>query len=275
MSLYHSLKQAYWQMPGVYRSIRQKSHHAYLRTNRGYRAWLRNANHVTGPCGKPEARWHNATLKTPHEWKQATDQVKRLGLPLHEDLPKNWDSLAALDLILGCTTTNARVLDAGSALYSVILPWLFLYGYKRLIGINLLFKSRLKRGPITYEFGDITRTDFGPGTFYAITCLSVVEHGVDLDLYFREMARILKPNGVLFTSTDYYEFPIHTAGKVAFGVPIHIFTREEVVDALQLARRYSLEPTTPPDLSCIDKPIYWKEFDLRYTFLNLTLRKRA
>ena len=273
---YSSLKRAYWLMPPTYRRAIDKAHEAWLETNAGYRTSLRNQSKAAGgPYGKPEARWQNTALKTIEEWNQAVDQAKRLGLPLHEDLPKNWDSLAALDLILGSTTTHARVLDAGSAPYSVILPWLFLYGYKQLVGINLTFRSRIRRGPIIYEFGDITRTEFRPGTFDAVSCLSVVEHGVDLNLYFREMARILKPNGVLFTSTDYFESPLDTAGKVAFGVPVHIFTRQEIVDALVVAKEYGLEPTSPPDLSCRDKPIYWSQFDLRYTFLNLTLRKAA
>ena len=38
--------------------------------------------------------------------------------------------------------------------------------------------------------GDITKLRFDAGTFDAVTCLSVVEHGVDLDAYFREMSRI-------------------------------------------------------------------------------------
>ncbi len=53
--------------------------------------------------------------------------------------------------------------------YSRILPWLFLYGYKRLFGINLVFKEKTKRGPITYKHGDVTRTDYAPASFDAIT----------------------------------------------------------------------------------------------------------
>jgi hypothetical protein len=62
------------------------------------------------------------------ELKRSVEQVQRLGLPLIGDHPKNWDSLAALDLILRSTDRTARVFDAGGALYSMILPWLALLG---------------------------------------------------------------------------------------------------------------------------------------------------
>lgn len=54
---------------------------------------------------------------------------------------KNWDGLAALACILQTTRTSATVLDAGAALGSMILPWLFLYGYRSLVGVNLQFES--------------------------------------------------------------------------------------------------------------------------------------
>lgn len=93
------------------------------------------------------------------------------------------------------------MLDAGAEMYSCILPWLCLYKFRRVEGINLVFKGVTRRGPITYKYGDITHTEYDTATFDAITCLSVVEHGVDLNTYFREMSRILKPGGILITST--------------------------------------------------------------------------
>ena len=49
--------------------------------------------------------------------------------------------------------------------------------------------------PIRYIPGDLTHTPFPDGYFDAIACLSVIEHGVPLQNYFREMYRLLKPNG--------------------------------------------------------------------------------
>ena len=243
------------------------------RTTLGYRFLLRRDYGVSGPHGYPNARWSNAVLKTQDEVDAAIDQIRVLGLPIMDDPPKNWDSLAALDLILKTTNRDARVFDAGGELYSVILPWLFLYGYKSLIAGNLVFNSKMHKGPITYQYADITKTAFPPATFDAITCLSVIEHGVDLRAYFREMSRILKPRGTLITSTDYYETAIDARGQMAYGVPIRIFTRDEITRALEMAREFSLIPMAPLDLSSGETVVHWDKYDLKFSFLIFSLQK--
>jgi SAM-dependent methyltransferase len=196
-----------------------------------------------------------------------------LGIPTIQDLPKNWDSLAALDVILRETDHSARIFDAGGEMYSMILPWLFLYGYRNLTAGNLVFTRPLRRGPITYMHADITRTSFADHTMDVVTCLSVIEHGVDLGSYFKEMSRVLKPGGLLITSTDYFETQINTRGQTAYGVPIHIFTSAEIRDGLRIAERYGLPSVAPIDLTCEDKVVHWRQFDLDYTFLNFCLKK--
>lgn len=247
----------------------------FLRTTAGRGLYFRWKWGRYKPVSPPRAPWKNTVLKTEQEWKDAVEQAERLGLPLHFDPPKNWDSLAALDCILQTTTPEARILDAGAELYSVILPWLALYGYTRLTGINLVFPRPIWLGPILYEYGDISKTRFGDNTFDVITCLSVIEHGVDLPAYFREMSRILKPNGVLITSTDYYNDPIETKDKTAFGFPLHIFSRKEIAEGLNIARKYGLIETGSLDLNCRDKAVRWKEMNLEYTYLIFTLEKRT
>ena len=239
-----------------------------------YRLYLKMKYGIDSPSGYPKVPWENKVLKTHKEWISAVDQVESLDLPSHSDPPKDWDSLAALNCILTRTNPTGYILDAGAELYSMILPWLFLYGYKNLYGINLAFEKCRRRGPIHYRYGDITKTSFNDKTFDAVTCLSVVEHGVDLKLYFKEMSRILKPNGILITSTDYHEFPINTKDKKAYGVPVHIFSRNEISAALDIANDFDLELTNPIDLSCNEKPIYWKRLDLRFTYLIFSLQKK-
>lgn len=245
------------------------------RTPLGYRFLLRRDYGVSGPHGYPNAQWANAVLKSQDEVDAAIDQIRMLGLPIMDDAPKNWDSLVALDWILKTTNKNARVFDAGGELYSVILPWLSLYGYKNLIAGNLVFNSRIKKGPITYQYADITQTGFPSATFDAITCLSVIEHGVDLPTYFSEMSRILKPRGTLITSTDYYETAIDTRGQTAYGVPIRIFTRDEITRALEMAEEFSLIPVAPLDLSSGETVVHWEKYDLKFSFLIFSLQKAA
>ncbi len=192
---------------------------------------------------------------------------------MHRGPEKNWDHLAAVTTILANTAPSARILDAGAEIYSNVLPALFLYGYRELYGINLSFTDPTRRGPIRYLSGDLTRTAFPDSFFDAITCLSVIEHGVPLADYFREMYRLLKPNGLLITSTDYYPTPVDTRGHVAHGTPIKIFSKPEILTALDLARSVGFELSGDIDLDCEDKPICWEPFGLEYTFVLFTLRK--
>jgi len=237
-----------------------------------YLEWRR---FLGAPIARPEAPWVNGVLQTRREWEEAFEQVKRLGLPPHHDPPKNWDSLAAVALILRETDASARVLDAGATLASVVLPWLSLYGYRNLWGINLAFRRPKHRGPIRYERGDITRTRFAPATFDVVTCLSVIEHGVNPRAYFAEALRILKPGGFLITSTDYWADPIPTGNNIAFGAPVHVFSRPELEDLLRSAEKFGLRLTDDLDLRCRDRAVSWKEFDLEYTFVLFAMRKDA
>jgi SAM-dependent methyltransferase len=239
--------------------------------------WLWNREHdvkTSTPTGKPEAPWWNAVLLSKTDADSVVKQLERLRLPAMQDHPKNWDSLAALDLLLRKTDRNAQILDAGSERYSMILPWLAMYGYRHLRGCNLVFDKPSRMGPIRYEYGDITATSYADATFDAVTCLSVVEHGVNIEAYFREMARIVKPGGLLVTSTDYYETPVDTFGRSAYGVPIRIFDRAAILDAFAIAKRYGFELLSPIDLTARDKVVHWTQHGLSYTFIVFSMIRR-
>jgi SAM-dependent methyltransferase len=221
----------------------------------------------------PEAPWYNNTLLSEQEWRDARAQVRRLRLPPHRDPYKNWDQLAAIDLILRRTDHSARILDAGAVIGSRVLPWLEMYGCTELVGINPKFDEPLQRGAIRYLHGDITQTPFEDNSFDVITCMSVIEHGVESAAYLSETARILKPNGYLITSVDYYCERVDTHGKRAYGVPIHIYNTPEILSLLELANQVGLVSTGQLQLHCQDKPISWR--GLNYTFLIFTLQKTA
>lgn len=165
--------------------------------------------------------------------------------------------------------------DAGGEFYSRILPWLGLYGYTRLVAGNLDFEATEHRGAISYERMDLTRTRFADASVDAVTCLSVVEHGVDLEEYFREMARVLKPGGLLITSTDFWETPVETEGRSAHGVPITVFTPADIAAALDAAERHGFALMAPLDLTVGHRVVHWARYDLSYTFALFSLRKSA
>ena len=99
-------------------------------------------------------------LRRKQEFEEAVSELNRLELSIHADLPKNWDTLAALSLILRNTRPDGRLLDAGGERYSSLLPHLEAYGYHHLHCLNLAFQGSHRRGNIVYEHGDITQTRF-------------------------------------------------------------------------------------------------------------------
>ena len=238
----------------------------------GYQAYMQ-LRWGMGTRDLPRVSWMNTALKNQSQVDAGVAETARLRLPPCPDATKNWDTLAAIQEVLGRTDRHANVLDAGAELYSRFLPWLYLYGYRNLYGNNLVFKTPIRRGHIRYEPGDITRTRFEAGFFDAIACLSVIEHGVNLEAYFREMARILKPGAVLVTSTDYFETPTDTRGLSAYGVPIRIFTRDNLVEAIAIAERCGLRLTGPSDLSCQSRVVRWQQYGLEYTFAVFAMTK--
>jgi len=216
----------------------------------------------------------NKVLKNNAEWRDSIAKVRRFGLPLHRGSEKNWDHLSAIIAIASHTPTSARILDAGSEFYSNVLPALFILGYEHLYGINLSFTDRARRGPIEYLPGDITNSPFPNEYFDAVTCMSVIEHGVPLAEYLREMHRVLKPGGLLITSTDYYPTPIDTTGKFAHGSPIKIFTKAEIEQIFVEALAAGFELTGDINLNSTGRPVRWEQYHLDYTFVVFTLRKK-
>jgi hypothetical protein len=73
---------------------------------------------------------------------------------------------------------------------------------------------------------------------------------------------------------DYWTAPIDTLGQVAYGVPIRIFDRPAVNEMMTLALEHDLELLGALDLNCRKKVVSWKQFNLDYTFLYFTMRKR-
>jgi SAM-dependent methyltransferase len=226
-----------------------------------------------------------AVLRSEADWQRAVAEARHLRLPLHRDLPKNWDALGAVGAVLSSVddgSRSARVMDAGSARYSPVLPWLRLYGFgderDSLLGINLEFGDEVRRDGVTFRHGDVTATGLADGSLDAITCMSVIEHGVPVEAFLRESARVLRPGGVLCVSTDYDQQPPDTTGRSAYGSEVVIFGPEEIRGLVAAADAAGLDLvgdlSTSDALAHEERPVHWDRVGLDYTFVLLTFRRR-
>jgi SAM-dependent methyltransferase len=217
-----------------------------------------------------------APLKTEAERVAATALVRLLGLPSHHDAQKNWDTIKCLFHVLALGDRQGPVLDVGSS-RAVILQWLASLGYEALHACDILDVSgRFEGTEINFSVQDLAATDYATGYFQAITSISVIEHGVTPNDYFREMSRLLRPRGLLLTSTDYWSEPVECAGIYPYGVgsaPMHVFGPSEIESLVEVAREHRLELSSPLDLSTVQKAVRWERVDREYTFMFLSMRK--
>jgi SAM-dependent methyltransferase len=113
--------------------------------------------------------------------------------------------------------------------------------------------------------------------FDFITSLSVIEHGVNIQNYFKEMNRILKKDGILLTSTDYWPDKILNGVKTEYNPkhnPDNIFSMEEIeTNIIKTAKQYGFVLTEPIDFTYEDKVVHWDAIGLDYTFIFFALKK--
>jgi hypothetical protein len=219
-------------------------------------------------------RWTNTALQSPGDVDVAVEEIRRCGLVAHQDRPKNWDLFVALGLILDRCARWTPVLEMGAARYSPLLTWLYQYGFWNLHGIDLIYDAPIERGPIRLHQMDMTRTSFPDHAFGAIASLSVIEHGVDYEAYLSEAARLLRPGGVLFTSTDFWCEPIDTAQEQAYDQPVRINDPADIGRFLELAEAHGLRELSRQVLLCGEQVVTWDRLGIKYTFLAITLVAR-
>lgn len=216
-------------------------------------------------------------LQTDAEVDEAYTRVIALGLPPHKAREKNWDFLHAFRLIIQRSRKQDVVVDLGSGTSSVILDWLHLYGYTQLYGCDLI-ADNMTRGHIQYSRQDLEKTSYADGFADVVTCLSVIEHGVNLPHLIQECRRLLKPGGLLILSTDYTCRTLDLTNVRDELGPVHLFTPESMADLIQLASEHGFTPLGSPDYTCGSvgiKRLNVPAIDGRYTFFFAAFQRGA
>jgi SAM-dependent methyltransferase len=226
-------------------------------------------------------------IKVLQDWDEIGNAVlalQKAGLPTHETPQKNWDHFLLYDS-LASTAKTAVIVDLGCGAGHT-LSLLHALGFEEVHGVDFQISWRLRakrlatmrrkkslRSPYRFHKGDILRTRFGANSCDFVVSISTIEHGVDLEQFFKESHRILKPGGELFITTDYWETEINTEEAFhAFGLPWNIFNRDRVFELIRIAAANGFDvpngDSIPP---CSERTVTWQGES--YTFIAIQLKK--
>lgn len=150
-------------------------------------------------------------LRSRAEIEECTLFLHHNGFVSHDLKCKNWD-LAHIIPEIG----DGNFLDMGSS-DSYILENLALKKIRgEKYGVDLREPNSSAKG-VKYMIGDMTDTKLPDKFFKNITCLSVIEHGVDFKQFVNEVSRLLEDNGKLFVTFDYWN-PKITSPMEIYGL---------------------------------------------------------
>ena len=244
---------------------------------------------------------YNSVLKTISEVIEAEQGLQTLKLFRHHSRIKSWDTYKMIKMI-NDANRDSFVLDVG-CYESPILPLLKRLGFTNLYGCDLVLKSSSDCNPcfnnntnssssfkyhedyepIAKMYGDksyhlsirnLEDTKYRDQVFDYVTSLSVIEHGVNIEKYFREMSRIIKSNGYLLTSTDYWpDKLVNNKNVLSKGSPDNIFSRDEIEKLIDVADKNGLKLIEPIDFQYKDKVVRWNSIGLDFTFIFFAMRK--
>jgi len=211
-------------------------------------------------------------LKTRADIGTATEWLNQNGyLPNVVCSPKDWDLQHILPEI-----GDGNFLDMGCC-GSYMIKNLTARGIKgELVGIDL-GESDMQQQNAKYIIGDLMNVPMDSGYFKNITCLSVIEHQVDLAKFAKETSRLLEVGGRLFVTFDYWEPTIKSNVKM-FGLEWNPLGTREVVHLVEECKAAGLHLVEEIDWTTHEKVItrgYWAPGDFGYTFGIVTFEKRV
>jgi len=143
-------------------------------------------------------------LKSRSEVVECTEYLHNNGYFSHELLCKDWDIAHII-----ADLSDGNLLDMGSSDSYILKNAVKKQIRGEKIGIDLR-QSNVPVLGVKYIVGDLMNVPLSDHYFQNITCLSVIEHEVDYLQFATEASRLLKENGKLYVTFDYWKPKIHT-----------------------------------------------------------------
>lgn len=172
----------------------------------------------------------NRLLQTREEVSKCTEYIRSKGLIEHAFECKNWDIALILPEL-----KDGDILDMGSN-GSFLLPNAVKLGLTgRKCGIDLGNPEYDTEG-IEYVKGDLMKCPYEDNSFDTITNLSVVEHECSYDAVAKECARLLRANGNLYLTHDYWDPLVDNTGIKLYDLDWTILDRnltQQLIDACE------------------------------------------
>lgn len=219
---------------------------------------------------------------------KAVHSMQQAGLTSHPHTMKDWDMFQINDL-LNNYPKNAYILDMGCG-GSHVLRLFYEKGFVNCTGIDLTISRTDRMTQVKFMFSrkpkrpyrrmkrpyrlmrmNMMKTNFPDSYFDLVVSLSVIEHEVDLNAFFKEAYRILKNGGVLFLTTDYWEPKISTDQLKIYGLKWNIFSKKELENLVRLSEEYGFSSSDHDFPSVGETFVHWK--GKNYTFASVTLKK--
>lgn len=235
-------------------------------------------------------------LRSEEEIEIAISAGRAAGLCPSPIRSKHWDNIKALRLIEEVVPDRGTpIVDLGCR-GGILLTWLWQRGYKNLSGCDLRLPVPPIRGAANAGHwstilaglrmylanwrkmirAPVEATGMPGAKFRVVTCMSVIEHGVDVAAFLRESVRLLTIGGTLIISTDYWPTPIQMGGLKRFsetqGADV-VFDLDSIVGLCRDAEAVGFAPLTTLELS-VTKPIIDGN-GFAYTFIFLAFQKIA
>lgn len=189
----------------------------------------------------------NEFLRSNHQIEKARAFLDAFGWIRHGTPWKDWDLSLVCPLL-----RDGNLLDMGC-----YCSWVLPNAVRRGIagekwGIDL--HPDIIKNPLPgcqYKVVDLCDTGFESQHFSIITCLSVIEHCVDFELFLRESSRLLRPGGLLLVTFDYW--PSRWPDLPPIWKPL---CREDVERLIDLAKANNLTLRLPMDWTIQDGPLF-------------------